>query len=261
MQGMPKQVAVVGASAEGQALARAAATAGFDVILIDKQQESLDKALKAIDAELRKEGRAAGVMRISCHTAMAKASGSEFVIEAVREDREEKKKTLAEIEAAADCIIASATSTLSITDLAGSAARPENVIGLHLPTPWSRVAELARGLQTSEETFKKTRALAIALGLTPVNVHDEPGRVSTRLLMAAINDSANMLAGGVATRDDINAVTRETLGFPVFELADRLGLDYCLDCLESLRNQTQDPRFEPSKAIRDLAWPNRKGIP
>ena len=253
-----KTVAVVGAGTMGNGIAHVFARAGYSVILRDVDQKSLDRALDTIGKNLDREVKKAKITeadksvtlaRIKM-TADAKALASaDIAIEAVPEQRELKERVLKEIDAALrpGAILASNTSSISITALAAKTSRPENFIGMHFmnPVPVMTLVEVIRGLQTSDETFALTMALCEKLGKKPVAVNDSPGFVSNRVLMPMINEAAYTVMEGVATPESVDAVMKLGMNHPMgpLELADFIGLDVCVDILEVLHEGLGDPKY------------------
>ncbi len=253
-----KTVAVVGAGTMGNGIAHVFAKAGYSVILRDVDQKSLDRALdtigKNLDREVKKAkiteaDKSATLARIKM-TADAKAlAAADIAIEAVPEQRELKERVLQEVDAALrpGAILASNTSSISITALAAKTSRPENFIGMHFmnPVPVMTLVEVIRGLQTSDETFALTMALCEKLGKKPVAVNDSPGFVSNRVLMPMINEAAYTVMEGVATPESVDAVMKLGMNHPMgpLELADFIGLDVCVDILEVLHEGLGDPKY------------------
>ncbi|HEV2224739.1 MAG TPA: 3-hydroxybutyryl-CoA dehydrogenase [Candidatus Acidoferrales bacterium] len=253
-----KTVGVLGAGTMGNGIAHVFAKAGYSVILRDVDQKSLDRALdtigKNLDREVKKAkiteaDKSATLARIKI-TADAKAlAAADIAIEAVPEQRELKERVLKEVDAALrpGAILASNTSSISITALAARTSRPENFIGMHFmnPVPVMTLVEVIRGLQTSDETFALTMALCEKLGKKPVAVNDSPGFVSNRVLMPMINEAAYTVMEGVATPEAVDAVMKMGMNHPMgpLELADFIGLDVCVDILEVLHEGLGDPKY------------------
>ena len=271
-----KTVAVVGAGTMGNGIAHVFARAGYSVILRDVDQKSLDRALDTIGKNLDREVKKAKITeadksvtlaRIKM-TADAKALASaDIAIEAVPEQRELKERVLKEIDAALrpGAILASNTSSISITALAAKTSRPENFIGMHFmnPVPVMTLVEVIRGLQTSDETFALTMALCEKLGKKPVAVNDSPGFVSNRVLMPMINEAAYTVMEGVATPESVDAVMKLGMNHPMgpLELADFIGLDVCVDILEVLHEGLGDPKYRACPLLKKYVaagWLGRK---
>lgn len=259
----------------GAGIAQVCATAGLDVFLVDVTDDQLRRGTETIAASLEKlEGkgklpRAATDIqkRIRTSTSVADLGGADVVIEAVYEDPAVKKDLFQRLDAACgpQTILASNTSSISITALAAATQRPERVIGMHFmnPVPLMTLVELIRGLQTSDETATTVRGLAEDLGKTVVESKDTPGFIANRVLMPMINEAIFALDEGVATAEGIDTVMRLGMGHPMgpLALADLIGLDVCLAILEVMQRDLGDPKYRPAPLLRRYVaagWLGRK---
>ena len=271
------RIAVIGGGTMGNGIAHVAAQHGKDVRLIDVSQNVLDEALatisKNLDRQVKKEiideaERKEILGRIGTATTLAAGTeGADLVVEAVPELAELKYTLFEELDqvAGADTILASNTSSISITEIAARTGRADRVIGMHFmnPVPVMQLVEVIRGLATSDETTERTVALAEELGKTPVEVNDFPGFVSNRVLMPMINEAVFALMEGVADAGAIDTVMKLGMNHPMgpLALADLIGLDTCLNILEVLHRELGDDRYRPCPLLRKYVaagWLGRK---
>lgn len=268
------RVAVVGAGTMGSGIVQVVARAGIPVTMIDRDQAILDRAFETIAQRLHREvekGRLteeeAGVATslIQTDASVDSAAEADLVIEAVPEVLDLKAdifRRLDEISPNAT-ILASNTSSISITQLAAITRRPDKVVGMHFfnPVPVMQLVEVIRGLGTSDETHAAVMDLARRLGKTPVTVNDFPGFVSNRVLMPMINEAIFCLMEGVATAEDIDTVMRLGMNHPMgpLALADLIGLDVCLDILEVLHRDLGDDKYRPCPLLRKMVAAGKLG--
>ncbi len=271
-----RTVGVVGGGQMGNGIAHVAAGAGCRVILADVEERFLESALatigKNLDREVAKGRRTAaekaGVLdRITTTTDLSKFSATDIVIEAVVENEGVKRDLFSRLDGlcAAGTILASNTSSISITRLAAATRRPERCIGMHFmnPVPVMELVEVIRGISTSDETAAAVDALARRLGKTPIFCNDFPGFVSNRVLMPMINEAIETLREGVATREAIDGILKLGMNHPMgpLTLADFIGLDTCLAILRVLQQGFGDPKYRPSPLLVkmvDAGWLGKK---
>ena len=258
---------VVGAGQMGAGIAQVAATAGLSVVLVDRDRPILDRALAGIGASLAKlagKGALPGgpkeaiLGRIRADVAFDALRGCDYAVEAVNEDLDLKRGLFARLDGLLrpGAILASNTSSISITRLGAATGRPERVIGMHFmnPVPLMKLVEIVPGQATAEETTRTTRDLAVRFGKTPVVSQDLPGFISNRILMPLLNEAMYALYEGVGTRDDIDTVLTLGMRHPMgpLALADFIGLDTCLAILEVLHEGFGDPKYRPCPLLRRL---------
>ena len=271
-----KTVAVLGAGTMGNGIAHVFARAGFTVILRDVDQRYLDRALdtigKNIDREVKKgklaeSEKPAVLSRLKPVTDIAAIATADFAVEAVPEKLEIKRVVLTEADKMlrSEVILASNTSSISMTALAALTSRPDRFVGMHFmnPVPVMTLVEVIRALQTSDAAFDLTLDLAKKLGKTPVAVYDAPGFVSNRVLMPLINEAAYCVMEGVATPEAVDAVLKLGMNHPMgpLELADFIGLDVCVDILQVLHEGLGDPKYRACPLLKKYVaagWLGRK---
>jgi 3-hydroxybutyryl-CoA dehydrogenase len=261
------RVAVIGGGVMGNGIAQVFATSGFDVELIEIKQELVDRALgniaKSLERVAKKQGwapeQAPTVLRqIHGGTSLEAASSCGVVVEAVSEDAALKRNVFQTLDgvAAADAILATNTSSISITEIAAHTGRPDRVIGMHFmnPVPVMPLVEVIRGLATSDQTYAVVADLCQRLGKTAVEVNDYPGFVSNRVLMPMINEAVFCLMEGVASREAIDAVMKLGMNHPIgpLALADLIGLDTCLSIMEVLHQGLGDSKYRPCPLLRKM---------
>ena len=267
-------IGVVGAGTMGSGIAEVAAQSGYNVVLIDTDEGMLERGLGRITSDLDKlvakerlsqENRDEILSRIEGGTAMDRLAPCVLVIEAVTENREVKFEVFRQIaEAVADdTIIASNTSSLSISELASHVTNPERVAGMHFfnPVPVLKLVEVVSGRTTSDDTVAMLMAVAMQMGKSPVEVSDSPGFVANRLLIPMINEAVFALNDGVATAEDIDQIMRLGASHPMgpLELADMIGLDVVLSIMESLHHEFGDDKYRPAPRLRQMVSAGQLG--
>jgi 3-hydroxybutyryl-CoA dehydrogenase len=268
------RVAVVGAGTLGNGIAHVFAQHGWDTALVDVSREALDRALKTIGANLDRQVKKGAVTaeqkdqtlgRIKAGTSLDDAAQADFVVEAATENSETKFKLFAALcrLVPPDAILATNTSSISITAIAAHTDRPAQVIGMHFmnPVPVMQLVEVIRGLETSDQTAAKTLAVAKGLGKTPVEVNDAPGFVANRVLMPMINEAMFCVMEGVATPDAVDTVMKLGMNHPVgpLALADLIGLDVCLAIMEVLHHDLGDDKYRPCPLLRKMVAAGQLG--
>ncbi|MGH9683660.1 MAG: 3-hydroxybutyryl-CoA dehydrogenase [Candidatus Acidiferrales bacterium] len=271
-----KTVGVLGAGTMGNGIAHVFARSGYNVILRDVEKRFLDRGLdtigKNLDREVKKgkiaeAEKPAVLARIRPVTDVAALAAVDFAVEAVPEQLDLKLRVLKDADAVLrpGVILASNTSSISITQLAAQTSRPEDFIGMHFmnPVPVMQLVEVIRGLATSDATFQATMSLCEKLDKKPVAVNDAPGFVSNRVLMPLINEAAFAVMEGVATPEVVDAVMKMGMNHPMgpLELADFIGLDVCVDILEVLQKGFGDPKYRACPLLRKYVaagWLGRK---
>jgi 3-hydroxybutyryl-CoA dehydrogenase len=267
---------VIGAGTMGNGIAQVAARAGFDVVMRDVAQEFLARGMKAIDKSLQRDvdkerlsadEKQAIVGRIRTTTDLADLGDATIVVEAVTEHFEVKSDVFKALDAIvkADGILASNTSSISITKLAAITQRPDKVIGMHFmnPVPVMKLVEIIRGAATSDETYKAVHGLTEKLGKIPLECNDSPGFISNRVLMPMINEAIFALYEGVASRESIDGIMKLGMNHPMgpLTLADFIGLDVCLAIMNVLHDGFNDSKYRPCPLLKryvDAGWLGRK---
>jgi 3-hydroxybutyryl-CoA dehydrogenase len=269
-----RKVVVVGAGTMGNGIVHLFAQHGYPVTMVDVRQEALDAARSTIAANLDRqidkgvlpaEVKGEVLERIGTSRELSAAEGAELVVEAATEDRGLKFRIFEELDAVAGegAILATNTSSISITEIAGRTRRADRVIGMHFmnPAPVMKLVEVIRGVSTSEETARVVVRTAEALGKTVAEANDYPGFVANRILMPMINEAVFCLMEGVAERDAIDTVMKLGMNHPMgpLALADLIGLDTCLAILEVLHAGLGDDKYRPCPLLRNYVAAGRLG--
>ena len=269
-------IGVVGAGTMGNGIAQVAARAGFDVVMRDISDDFLKRGLTAIDKSLQRDvdkerlsaaDKAAIVARVQTVTELEALRGATLVIEAVNEDVKVKTDVFQMLDRIVEpnAILASNTSSISITKLGAATSRPDKVIGMHFmnPVPVMKLVEVIRGMATSDDTYEKIRNLTEKLGKTALDCQDSPGFISNRVLMPMINEAIFTLYEGVATRESIDGIMKLGMNHPMgpLTLADFIGLDVCLAIMNVLHDGLGDPKYRPCPLLKryvDAGWLGKK---
>jgi 3-hydroxybutyryl-CoA dehydrogenase len=273
---MSEVIGIVGSGTMGNGIAQVAARAGYEVVMRDISAEFLERGMKAIDRNLQRdvdkerltsEEKQSVLGRIKTTTELEAFSEAAFVIEAVTENlgvKTEVFKTLDRV-TSPETILASNTSSISITKLGAVTMRPDKVVGMHFmnPVPVMKLVEVIRGIATSDETYQRVRELSEKLGKTALDCHDSPGFISNRVLMPMINEAAFTLYEGVATRESIDGIMKLGMNHPMgpLTLADFIGLDVCLAILNVLYDGFGDPKYRACPLLKqyvDAGWLGKK---
>jgi 3-hydroxybutyryl-CoA dehydrogenase len=275
-QHVAEVIGVIGAGTMGNGIAQVAARAGYRVVMRDLKEEFLNRGLAAINkslgrdvekARLAEEDKQKIIARITPTTDMEALRQASFVIEAINEDLETKTEVFKMLDQLTEpaTILASNTSSISITKLGAATRRPDKVIGMHFmnPVPVMKLVEVIRGIATSDETYERVRSLAEQMGKTALDCQDSPGFVSNRVLMPMINEAVFALYEGVASRESIDGIMKLGMNHPMgpLELADFIGLDVCLAIMNVLYDGLGDPKYRACPLLRryvDAGWLGRK---
>ena len=260
-------VGIIGAGTMGNGIAQACATCGIDVVMVDINQAAVDKGMATISGSLDRlikkekltaDQKTAALARIKTSTDNSALVGAQLVIEAATENEDLKVKILQNLDTLlpSTTLIASNTSSISITKLAAATSRPSQFIGMHFfnPVPMMALVEIIRGLQTSDATHDAVKALAQTLGKTPITVKNAPGFVVNRILVPMINEAFFVLAEGLATPEDIDEGMKLGCNHPIgpLALADMIGLDVCLAVMNVYMAETNDSKYRPCPLLKEM---------
>ncbi len=273
---MSKTIGVIGAGTMGNGIAQTAAASGFDVVMCDIAEDFVKKGYdnisKSLDRFIKKEtlteeGKNDILAKIKTTTDLKDLKDCFLVVEAATENFDIKRTLFEELDAVtnADCILASNTSSISITKIAAVTNRPDKVIGMHFmnPVPLMKLVEVIRGIATSDETYAIVKEMSETMGKTPLDCQDFPGFVANRILMPMINEAIFALYESVATRESIDGIMKLGMNHPMgpLQLADFIGLDVCLAILNVLHEGLGDPKYRPCPLLIkyvDAGWLGRK---
>ena len=268
------KIMVLGAGTMGAGIVQNAAQSGFDVVLRDIKQEFVDKGIAGIDKLLGKnvdkgkmtaEEKSAVMGRIVGTVDMAAAADCDLIIEAAVEIMEIKKTIFKELDSICkpECILASNTSALSLTEIGAATGRADKVIGMHFfnPVPAMKLVEIIRGASTSQATYDAIKDLALKMGKAPVEINEAPGFVVNRLLIPMLNEGMYALMEGVANAEDIDTSMKFGAGHPMgpLALADMIGLDICLKIMETLYKEFGDPKYRPCPLLAKMVRAGKLG--
>jgi 3-hydroxybutyryl-CoA dehydrogenase len=269
------RIAVVGAGLMGSGIAQVAARAGYDVVLHDTTSDALERALTAIASsqqrfvakeKMTSDDAEAARARISTTTELADVAGAEIVVEAVFEQLDVKREVFAKLAAIVsdDALLATNTTAIPITHIASSVSRPERVVGTHFfsPVPMMKLCELVRGFHTSDETLAKAREFAESVGKTCVVVHrDVAGFITSRLLVALLNEAVSIVDAGIATAEDVDVACQLGFGHTMGPLAtlDLTGLDVILHAASNIYDATRDEKFAPPELLSRMVAAGQLG--
>ena len=271
-----KNIVVIGAGTMGNGIAHTFAQSGFQVSLVDVKQENLDRAIKTITTNLDRiiakgnlteEQKTSTLGNITTFTDLKDAAPSaDLIVEAATENLDLKLRIFGQMDdlSPAICILATNTSSISITQIAAATKRPEKVIGMHFmnPVPIMKLVEIIKGYSTSKETFDEIFELSKKLGKVPTEVNDYPGFVANRILMPMINEAIETLYNGVAGVEEIDTVMKLGMAHPMgpLQLADFIGLDVCLAILNVMYDGFKNPKYAPNPLLVNMVMAGKKGV-
>ncbi|MNG90115.1 putative 3-hydroxybutyryl-CoA dehydrogenase [compost metagenome] len=271
-----EQIAVIGAGTMGNGIAQVCAIAGYQVLLVDVSDAALERGVATLSKNLERQvskgtldadKAAAAKTRIRTSTDYTQLSGAQLVIEAATENLQLKQRILQQVAAnvAADCLIATNTSSLSVTQLAASIEHPERFIGVHFfnPVPMMALVEIIRGLQTSDSTYAQALVVTEKVGKTPITAGNRPGFVVNRILVPMINEAIFVRQEGLASAEDIDTGMRLGCNQPIgpLALADLIGLDTLLAIMEAFHEGFNDSKYRPAPLLKEMVaagWLGRK---
>jgi 3-hydroxybutyryl-CoA dehydrogenase len=267
MNSAPKQIGIIGAGTMGNGIAQACAVAGIDALMMDVNAAALEKGLATVSGSLDRllkkekitaEQKAAALAKIKTTSNLADLASCDYVIEAATENEALKVKILKDLDAILkpETIIATNTSSISITQLAAATKRADRFVGMHFfnPVPMMALVELIRGLATSEATLETAKSLSVALGKTPIVVKNSPGFVVNRILCPMINEAIFCLQEGLATAEDIDAGMKLGTNQPIgpLALADMIGLDVMIAVMNVFYEGFNDPKYRPAPLLKEM---------
>lgn len=273
---MNKRIVIIGAGTMGNGIAHTFAQTGYQVSLVDVSQEALDRGLKTITSNLDRiiakgnlteQQKSTTLNNITTFTTLEEAAkDADLIVEAATENIDLKLKIFRQMDELApeNCILATNTSSISITKIASVTSRPEKVIGMHFmnPVPIMKLVEIIKGYSTSKETFSEIFELSKALGKVPVEVNDYPGFVANRILMPMINEAIETLYNGVAGVEEIDTVMKLGMAHPMgpLQLADFIGLDVCLAILNVMYDGFKNPKYAPCPLLVNMVTAGKMGV-
>ncbi len=273
---MNKRIVIIGAGTMGNGIAHTFAQTGYQVSLVDVSQEALDRGLKTITSNLDRiiakgnlteQQKSTTLNNITTFTKLEEAAkDADLIVEAATENIDLKLKIFRQMDELApeNCILATNTSSISITKIASVTSRPEKVIGMHFmnPVPIMKLVEIIKGYSTSKETFSEIFELSKALGKVPVEVNDYPGFVANRILMPMINEAIETLYNGVAGVEEIDTVMKLGMAHPMgpLQLADFIGLDVCLAILNVMYDGFKNPKYAPCPLLVNMVTAGKMGV-